>query len=286
MNSNKASGVENSMWRNIVKVMISGIVLAATLIVGINLLTPRNTANVDAVQTANLLYAGGNYEKSIEIYEQLVAQGVNDSVVYYNLGNAYYGFGDVGRAVANLNRAAQLAPRDPDIKSNLELARSQISEPFIENDPGFIGILSRITDRWLSVNEAAIVALAFWFLAGLLFIGMRYAQDGEMKTGLRYAIILVVILLTITGLSLGSRLYVEQSNPEGVVVVPTIAVSSEPDSGFTTEHRLSSGAEVRFVERIGDWGRLATPGDSLQSWIPLNTVEMVTAIAPGLSILH
>jgi hypothetical protein len=265
--------------------MGSGILLVLILVVGMNFLLPHGPANVDAVQTASRLYEDGNLVEAIEIYEQLITQGVNDSVVFYNLGNAYYRLGDLGRAVTNYSRAAQLDPRDPDIKANLDLARSQISEPFIENDPGFAGVLSSITDGWLSVNEAAIIALALWFLAGLLFIGMRYTQDSDMRAGLQYATLLVILLLALTGLSLSSRLYVEQTHPEGVVVVPTIAVSSEPDDGFTTDLQLSSGAEVRFVETIGDWGRLAIPGDSIQSWIPLETVEMIAALSPGYSLL-
>ncbi|HET6443176.1 MAG TPA: tetratricopeptide repeat protein [candidate division Zixibacteria bacterium] len=272
------------MWRNLIKVVGSGIVLVVILIAGVKLLMPKSTANVDAIETASRLHASGNYDRAIEIYEQLLTQGVNDSVVFYNLGNAYYSIGDIGRAVANYNRAAQLDPRDPDIKANLELARGQITEPFIENDPGFIGVLSKITDGWLSVNETAIVALSFWFLAGLLLIGIRYTRDRELRTGFQYATILVILLLLLAGLSLGSRLYVEQSHPEGVVVVPTIAVSSEPNDGFATDLNLSSEAEIRFIKTNGAWGRLATPGDSLQNWIPLDTVEMVAALSPGLSL--
>lgn len=273
------------MWRSLVIVVISGLLLLLILVVGMNFLLPQSTANVDAVQTANRLYDGGNLVEAIEIYEQLIAQGVHDSVVFYNLGNAYYQLGDLGRAVTNYSRAAQLDPRDPDIEVNLDLARSQISEPFIENDPGFAGVLSKITDGWLTVNEAATIALALWFLAGLLFIGMRYTHDNDIRAGLRYATLLVILLLALTGLSLSSRLYLEQTHPEGVVVVPTIAVSSEPNDGFTTDLQLSSGAEVRFVETVGNWGRLEIPGDSIQSWIPLETVEMVAALSPGISLL-
>jgi hypothetical protein len=273
------------MWRRVIIVLGSGIFLVLVLVVGTSLLMPKSAANVNAVQTANRLYDGGNVIEAIEIYEQLIAQGVHDSVVFYNLGNAYYKLGDLGRAVTNYNRAAQLNPRDPDIRANLDLARDQITEPYIENDPGFAGVLSRITDGWLSVNEAAIIALALWFLAGLLLVGMRNSRDSDIRSGLQYAALLLVVILVLVGLSLGSRLYVEQSHPEGVVVVPTIAVSSEPDEGFTTDLKLSSGAEVRFVETAGNWGRLATPGDSIQSWIPLETVEMVAALSPGLSLL-
>ena len=65
----KPIGVENSMWRNLLKIAASGLILAAILYLGVNLLMPRSTANIDAVETANKLSAVGNFVKVIEIYE-------------------------------------------------------------------------------------------------------------------------------------------------------------------------------------------------------------------------
>ena len=286
LESQEQLGDTNKMWRSLLKIGVAALLLLIILFLGVTLLLPKSTANIDAVETANKLYAAGNYEKSIEIFEQLVNQGVNDSVIFYNLGNAYYAYGDIGRAVANYNRAAQLDPRDTDIRANLELARSQIAEPFVEDDSGFLGVLSGITSGWLNLNETAIIALALWFLAGLLLIGLRSVGDQEHKAGLRYAIYVVIVVLFVTGLSLVSRLYDEQSSPEGVVIVPTIAVSSEPGNEYVTQYHLSSGAEVRISETNGEWARLSTPGDAIQSWIPLETVELVTTISPGISFFQ
>ncbi len=268
-------GKDVNMWRNYLKILGSGLLLLTILVVAMIVMTPKRTSNVDAVSAANQLYNAGNLAEAVEIYEQLIAQGVDDSVVYYNLGNAYYELGDRGRAVTNYNRAAQLAPRDPDIKANLEIARSQIPEPFLENEAGFAGLLASFTDGWLTVNETALIALGLWFLAGFLLVSVRYVKGATIRTGLLFGAIGVILLVMLTGLSLGGRLYVGETKPEGVVVVPSIAVSSEPGDGFATDVRLSSGAEIRFAETNGNWGRLAIPGDSFQSWIPLGSVEMV-----------
>ena len=117
-----------------------------------------------------------------------------------------------------------------------------------------------------------------------MLLGWRSIRQKEIRGGFKYAFYVLIVLLAVVGLSLAGRLYVEQLVPEGVVVVPTIAVSSEPQIGFTTDLALSSGAEVRISETMGSWARISAAGETLDSWIPLESLEMVTAISPGLSL--
>ena len=73
----------------------------------------------------NALYEDGRYEQAARSFQQLVDKGYGDPVLYYNLGNAYFKQGDIGRAILNYLRAERLAPRDDDIRTNLDFARSQ-----------------------------------------------------------------------------------------------------------------------------------------------------------------
>jgi tetratricopeptide (TPR) repeat protein len=237
------------MWRNALKIAIWGLILVIVLVAGLTLLLPKSTANVDAVETANRLASSGNYEKAIEIYEQLVRQGVNDSVVFFNLGNAYYSSGDTGNALAYYNRASQLDPRDPDIKANLELVRSQLIQLPTDDGSGFAGVLAGITDGWLSLNETAAISLALWFLLGLLILGLRTVSGSESQVRIRYAIYLVAFLLLVSGLSLAGRLIDRQANPQGVVLAPSLAVISQVEhissaNSYNMDAADSLGAEV------------------------------------------
>lgn len=266
------------MKRNTLVLVFSGIFLLAVFALATILLTPEVTADTQAVSAANQLYQVGNYEDAQRIYEQLISQGVEDSTVYYNLGNTYFRQGDLGRAVLNYQRAAQLNPRDPDIKANLELARDMADVPFTTTGPGPLNALARMTSRWLTLNETAILALGLWFLAGFLFLAIRLLEGGKIRRILRYGAIMALFALTLIGLSLGSRIFTESTQLDGVVVAPVVAVSSEPGEEFATDFSLSGGTEVRLVETQGKWARLAVPGDVIEGWIPLNSVE---AIAGG-----
>ena len=83
----------------------------------------------DAMSIANQLYEAGQYAQAAQAYQQLVNQGYGDGALFYNLGNAHFKQGDYGRAILNYRRAQQLAPRDPDIETNLALARAQVYRP-------------------------------------------------------------------------------------------------------------------------------------------------------------
>jgi tetratricopeptide (TPR) repeat protein len=265
------------MKRNTVALTLIGLCLIIGLVAAVTLLSPSTTADADAVSAANQLYTVGHHAEAAKILEQLVAQGVQDSVVFYNLGNAYYQQDDLGRAILNYQRAARLAPRDGDIKANLQLAREQAVGLFPDDATGPVNSLSNITRNWLTLNETAVVALSLWFTLGFLLLVWRQLQPGTVQTGTKYALIVAAALLALTGLLLGSRLYTENAQPDGVVVADAVAVSSEPGELRTTEFSLHSGTEVNIVETNGDWIRLEMPNGAAQSWIPREAVEMIAA---------
>lgn len=268
------------MKRNLMTLLAIAPAIVVVLILLMTLLSPRTAAGeVEATLTANQLYEVGHYREAVQIYEQLASQGTRDNALFYNLGNAYYRLGDVGRAVLNYQRAAQLNPRDADVRANLALIRSQISPASEPEAAGPLSVLAGFTGSWLTVNETALMALGFWFMAGLALLIWRQLGPSGARTAAQYVAIALLVLVLFSGLSLGSRLLIENSHPEGVVIVPSVAVSSEPGEQFATEFNLPSGTEINIVETQGDWVRLAMPGQPLQGWVPANSVETVAEMS-------
>jgi hypothetical protein len=271
------------MKRNAIFFTIIGFLLFVTLLTAANVLAPEVTADVGAVTAANRLYEAGNYGEAIQVYEQLAAQGVEDSVLFYNLGNAYYRTGDLGRAILNFRRAAELDPRDPDIRANLALANAQADDPFPQAAPGPVNTLANLTRNWLTLNETAVLALGLWFVAGLGLLIIWRMEPGKLRNGAKYAWMIVILFLLIGGLSLGSRIYSESTRPEGIVVAPVVAVSNGPGAEYDTGISLTSGAPVSLVETQGPWARLDASDADTERWIPLEAVETIagSAIAHG-----
>ncbi|MEZ4862532.1 MAG: tetratricopeptide repeat protein [Caldilineaceae bacterium] len=255
-------------------------VILSLLLLLLLALPAHAAGDIDTLARGNQLYAQGDFQAAGQLYEQLIAQGVEDSVLYYNLGNAYYKQGELGRALLNYTRAARLAPRDADIQANLALARSQVADKYETNSSSPVAGLLALVERWLTINELAWAAFSIWVLCALLWLLQQHLAPGNPRTLTQYALGLSVLLLLLSTVSLGGILYTESRWPPAIVLSPEIAVVSGPGTQFTTEFTLHSGAQVSLLETRGDWVRIALPGEQLQGWTPAATVATV---APGVT---
>jgi tetratricopeptide (TPR) repeat protein len=238
---------------------------------------PSVTAS-DAMSTANHLYDTGQFSQAAQGYQQLVDQGFTDSALFYNLGNAYFKQADYGRAILNYRRAEQLAPRDADIKANLELARTQIVDqaPEVETHESLLSSMGRWTEQWLTVNELAIAVLVVWVLFVILMIIFSHIPQATMlREGAQYLVIVTALVLIAGIAGLGSRLYLVNTQAEAVVLAQEVNVTSGPGAHYVTEFTLHNGAEVRWLESRGTWTRLALADDKLQGWVPTTALETV-----------
>ena len=97
---------------------------------------------------ANLLYQQNKFGEARDAYEAIVHEGFVSGELYYNLGNAYYKTGDLGKAILNFERALRFMPNDDDLKHNLQLANLMIVDR-IEPTPRLF-----LWDDWDGVKSA------------------------------------------------------------------------------------------------------------------------------------
>ena len=72
----------------------------------------------------NRRYREGDYAGAVELYGRILESGVESGELHYNLGNAWFRLGELGPAILHYERARRIMPRDDDLGTNLELARS------------------------------------------------------------------------------------------------------------------------------------------------------------------
>src|SRR5881396_3448439 len=119
-----------------------------------------------AFEQANRLYEQGQFPEAAAAYQKIIVNGQVSPALYFNLGNALFKSGQIGRAILNYRLAEQLAPRDPDIRANLRFARNQVA-----------GAGARPAGWWrrwtgqLTLNEwTTLAAAAVWLWFALLAI--------------------------------------------------------------------------------------------------------------------
>ncbi len=267
------------MKRIIVVITLTTVLITAIVLTQQVLLLANSSATAgQSMATANQLYEAGQFVPAAQAYQQLIDQGYQDSALYYNLGSAYFKQGDMGRAILNFRRAEQSAPRDGDIEANLNLARSQIVDRLDQEvvEPRFIEHVAQFSEDWFSLNELAIVALAAWIAVVFLVILFNSTQKASaVREALQYALGVAVLILIVSAFGLGSRMYMENTYPQGVIVTDEVNVTSGPGAQYVTEFNLHSGTEVKFLETRQHWTRLAVAGSQVQGWVPANAVEAI-----------
>src|SRR5947207_862891 len=128
-------------------------------------------ARADDVSTAfdqaNKLFEEGKFTEAAVAYEKMLGNGQASPALYFNLGNALFKAGQVGRAVLNYRLAGQLAPRDPDIRANLKFARSSVATGATPTPSWWQRWTSRLAlDEWTLLTSGAL-----WLWLGLLTLG-------------------------------------------------------------------------------------------------------------------
>ncbi len=116
-------------------------------------------------EQANKLYEQGKFGEAAALYERILHGDQTSAALHFNLGNALFKSGQMGRAILNYRRAEQLAPRDPDIRANLQFAR---------RTAGGEAAQPARWRRWISLltlNEwTVMMSGALWLWFGLLTV--------------------------------------------------------------------------------------------------------------------
>jgi hypothetical protein len=229
----------------------------------------------EAMVEGNERYEARKFAEAAEIYQTIADAGVSDSSLYFNLGNAYLKSGDLGWAILNYRRAAYLDPRDDDINTNLAIARLQTLDRLDDTDGAGMGNLVQRAEEWLTLTEAAVLALFLWLVVSTLLtvaiLSRRLRRYALWGAGI-FGVFLIIGLLSMT-----NRVYREHSSPAAVIVAPAVDATSGPGDAdqYVVEFTLHAGAEVRVLDTRPGWRRVALPGNNFQGWLPVDTIELV-----------
>src|SRR5262249_37778685 len=117
-------------------------------------LSCRAESLASAFDSANRLYEQAKYSEAAAGYEKLLQSGQVSPALYFNLGNAWFKASQIGRAIVSYRRAQQMAPRDPDLRANLQFARNQIQGPTLAPSRWQAWLVRLTLNEWTVVTAA------------------------------------------------------------------------------------------------------------------------------------
>jgi tetratricopeptide (TPR) repeat protein len=215
------------------------------------LLEQANRAFEQALNSTDEQQAQGYYQQAIEAYEQLIAAGIHNAKLYYNLGNAYFLRHDLGRAILNYRRGLRLAPGNRRLQANLRYVRSQRTDQI---DPGGQQALGARLLFWsddISLQTQSTLALAAFLLiwAGA-FAHLFWRRS--LFVGLIGGAAFIFVLLAASILMLHTQ---NTRTQNGVIVASEAPVRKGNGASYALQfpHPLHSGTEFVVRERRGSW---------------------------------
>jgi tetratricopeptide (TPR) repeat protein len=228
---------------------------------------PAAAADAEKIFTkANADYAAGKFPAAIEAYESLVQSRNWNPMLFYDLGNAYFRSGDLGRAILNYERALALDPNQPEARANLQLVRDQARA--LQLTAGWpeahLDFLTRDQYAWLAM-------IAFWSGAAIL-CGLYFAR--------RRSVVWIFALVLSAAVSAGAALavYELETGSAGrdlaIVTQKNIQARLATAESAGTVLALPAGSEIKILSTRGEWSYAALPND-LQGWIPAKAAEPV-----------
>jgi len=215
------------------------------------------------------------YDKAILRFERIVLEGgVRNGKLYYNLGNAYFLTGDMGRSLLNYLRAEQYIPNDPNLHQSLAYVRSQRTDRIEE--PQRTRVLKTVFfwhyDLASSIRMILFVVcfVTLWTCAGIRL----FRKHALLKWMIVGAAALSLLLFASVTTEHVSRV----RNPAGVMIADaTVARKGNSETYQPSfQEPLHAGAEFALLETRGEWHQIRL-GDGRTCWIPRDSAQLVRA---------
>lgn len=206
----------------------------------------------DFATKAGEAYAADKYNEAIELYNKAIEKEGISSDLYYNLGNAYYKSGFLGKAVVCYERAISLNPRNEEAKINLEFVNSKIADKFIADD----NIVDSFAWQFMSLatpNGWAIVGI-ICFLLLLGAIALYVFNDHILLRKIGFFGGFVFLFLCIVANVVSAKLANRVTNSGCAVVMKNVTILStsprEPKSKAEEAFLLHEGAKVKILDSV------------------------------------
>lgn len=228
----------------------------------------RDTAE-GAFEAANQLYEQGRFLEAAQAYEQLRNRGLHSVALLYNLGNAWFKAGQIGRAIASYRLALQWAPRDPELRANLQFARQQVQGATWR--PAW----HEAAFERLTLNEWTLLMLVpFW---GTMLLLVLCQVRPRWKARLGPWLWLTGAATAVAAACLVAAVQLRLHRPMGVVVVGHAQVRNGPFEESPALFTVRDGAELRILDQKDRWVRVTADGQQ-SGWLP---EDQLIRLKPG-----
>jgi len=222
-------------------------------------------------EQGNKFYQQEQYEEAVKSYESILHNGYENWALYYNLGNAYFRLGKLGKAIVNFERAYRLNPDNEDVLFNLNLAKMRA----VDNIP-----VSPLTEWMQKVKYAMSMSAIIWLTFGFYFllailISMRILLRQRFWQRLaKILLVPVVIILLVMSSLFYLRAHEETSVKYAILLIEKTDVLGSPEESGTVLFSLHEGVKFKVETYNDGWARIRLANGSV-GWVKKDVFEII-----------
>lgn len=254
------------MLKQILNIILVGFLSTSSLLIAQDL--------TELMKAGNEHYQNKKYSDAIDNYETILKQGYFSGDLYYNLGNAYFRKGVLGKAILYYEKALKIAPNNEDASYNLRLARARTVDKIQEIPPIFIFKWWEILLTSFTSTGWQTIIFIFYILL-IVCIGLYFLSRNLQVQ--KYAFIFGIMniaVLTLAVILFFSSLSREASNNEGVLLKSVETAKISPDSQSNDAFVIHEGIKFIIEDKVDNWVKIKLT-DGKVGWIPSNSFDII-----------
>lgn len=248
-------------------------------------MSPLSAADGRALaEQGDSAYAADDFKQAIAAYEQTVNDGYTSSELLYNLGNAYYRDGRVGKAIVAYERALKLDPTNNDARFNLKFVKSTIVDRPTESTNGLELFFTNLRDlltpngwAWFGVAMFAIfIILAATYIFTTPVMLRKIGFFGAIFA-LPISVVMFVLATRAANLS--------TAHNEAIVSTPSMILSTAPRVPKDRNEEvalLHEGTKIEVIDSLNvtsdslttRWYKVELPAGH-QGWTSSDHIEII-----------
>lgn len=238
------------------------------------------TVSAHVMESANTLYASGEYSQAAELYTQIIDSAIRQGAltrqmapVYYNLGNACFRQQELSKAILAYERCLRLDPRMKDAHYNLRFAQSQIIDNIADTRNFFLLTWARNLRN--ALNESAWMWMSVILFSVFLIGAVLFALSHEtwLRKTAFYVSIFALIISISSGCNAASLHKRDTLRTEAIITQGIVNAKAAPDRSGTELFTLHEGTKVTIRECLGEWCNVQVGNN--EGWIKMNCLERI-----------
>jgi pentatricopeptide repeat protein len=219
-------------------------------------------------------FSAGNFDKALEVWNDLYKTGYRSDELEYNIGNAYFKLNNIPGSLLFYERASLLEPADEDINYNLQIARTLVVDRFEDIPELFFVKWYNFMALVLSSNAWAKISLISFLLCITLLSLYFYSSRYKVKV-IGFWLALLLLILSAASLAFTSRNErLVYDSHKAIIFSPLLNGKSSPDSSGTDLFLLHEGTKVTVEDEVGEWYEIRL-SDGNKGWVPSNSLEII-----------